>query len=108
MFYLCYHTHERGDFVTMEEIAKLERELKERSAKYWLYEEPETFELEHNVIRYYPKAERLSFHLPDFYSTRHYKTAVGKGVSIRLDELKDEPKILRRMIEILQSLLPQK
>lgn len=90
--------------MTMEEIAKLERELRERAAKYWLYEEPETFELEHNVIRYYPKAERLCFHLPDFYSTRHNKTAVGKGVSIRLDELADEPEILCRLIEILQSL----
>lgn len=93
--------------MNMEEISKLERELRERSAKYWQYEEPETFELEHNVIRYYPKAERLSFHLPDFYSMHHHKTAVGKGVSIRLDELADEPEILHRLIEILQSLQPK-
>ena len=84
---------------------ELYRELHESNqlGKYWLIESPEVMDTAKNVIRYYPKHGKLAVHLPD-YCTRDCKTHIGKGVGLNLDALQDEPKVLHRLIEILQEI----
>ena len=108
---MIHVTYERADDQRREEQTStaadstaLYRELSESNqlGKYWLTETPEVMETSKNVIRYYPKHGKLAFHLPD-YCTRDCKTHIGKGVGLNLDALQDEPEVLHRLIEILQS-----
>lgn len=78
-----------------------------QSAKYWLYEEPEVLKTGKNVIRYYPKAERLVVHLPDYIKADFYGGEVkpGKGVGLQLVSLSEDQEVLKRIIDILSEYL---
>lgn len=76
-------------------------------AHYWELEEPEIIRTDKNVIRYYPKAQRLVVHITDYFDTRVGELRPGKGVGLRLEALARQPKDVSRLIKILQSLLPK-
>lgn len=84
-------------------ISKKDAENNNQSAKFWLYEKPEVFTTGRNCFRYYPKAERLSIHLPD-YIDRDGIQRCGKGTSINLASLADEPEVLQKIIDIFNGL----
>ena len=87
-------------------ITRAEADSNNQSAKFWLYEEPEVMETARNCFRYYPKAGRLTIHLPD-YIDRKGEQRPGKGTSINLACLADAPEVLERIIEILNELKPE-
>lgn len=84
-------------------ITKEQAEYSNQGGKFWLYEEPEVFETSRNCFRYYPKAGRLSVHLPD-YTDQKGERKIGKGTSVNLRSLAEEPEVLDRIITILNGL----
>lgn len=76
-------------------------------AHYWELEEPEVITTDTNVIRYYPNAKRLVVHISDYFDTRVREVRPGKGVGLQLEALARQPDDVRRLIKILQSLLPK-
>ena len=76
-----------------------------QSAHYWETEEPEVMDTGRNVLRYYPEAERLVIHLPDWENYKTGKVCPGKGVGLNLYALAEAPDICKRVMEILQGLL---
>ena len=78
-----------------------------QSAKYWLFEQPEVLQTGKNTIRYYPKAERLVIHLPDYIKQDFYGGEIkpGKGVGLQLVPLSENQEVLKRIIEILSGYL---
>lgn len=75
-----------------------------QSAHFWESEEPEVMKTGRNVIRYYPGAQRVVIHLPDWENYKTGQLCPGKGVGLNLAALADEPEALDRLIEILSSL----
>lgn len=73
-------------------------------AKYWLYEDPEVLNTGKNVVRYYPKADRLVVHLPDYQLKGTGEQKIGKGVGLNLSALRDHPEVTKRLLEILGDL----
>lgn len=80
-----------------------EAEYNNQTAKYWELEEPEVMQTGKNTIRYYPKAQRLVVHLPDYYNFKG-EVRMGKGLGINLAALAESPEALDRVIEILSAL----
>lgn len=76
-----------------------------QSAHFWEVEEPEIMRTGRNVIRYYPEAERLVFHLPDWENYKTGETLPGKGVGINLEALAEEPEVCERLIDIFSGLI---
>ena len=72
---------------------------------YWEAEEPEVLDTGRNVLRYYPEAQRLVVHLPDWENYKTGQQLPGKGVGLNLYALSESPDICGRIIEILQGLL---
>lgn len=81
-------------------------ELKQsnQTAKFWELEEPEVLNTPKNTIRYYPKAERLVVHLPDYFDSRVREIRPGKGVGLDLHSLREQPETVARLIAILKQL----
>ena len=82
-----------------------EAEANNQTAKFWLLEDPEVMETGRNTLRYYPKAQRLVIHLPDYQDRRTGDMMPGKGCGLNLEALAESPDICERVIEILQGLL---
>ena len=80
-----------------------EAERTNQTAKFWEIEDPEVMTTEKNVMRYYPKAERLVIHLPDYTHAQTGAQMPGKGCGINLEALAYAPEVLDRIIEILSS-----
>lgn len=74
------------------------------NAKFWLYETAEELITEKNHFRYYPNAGRLTVSLPNYIDRSTGAELPGKGVSINLAALTEEPETLERIIEILNGL----
>lgn len=81
-----------------------EAEYNNQTAKFWLLEEPEVMETGRNTLRYYPKAQRLVIHLPDYQDRRTGDLKPGKGCGLNLEALAESPEVLDRVIEILSGL----
>jgi len=81
-----------------------EAEYNNQTAKYWLLEDPEIMETGKNVLRYYPKAQRLVIHLPDYQIAYGGQKRVGKGVGLNLEALAESPDVLDRVLEILNGI----
>lgn len=84
---------------------KKDLEAANQSAHFWETEKPELMDTGRNVLRYYPEAQRLVIHLPDWENYKTGKTCPGKGVGLNLYALAESPDICERVIEILQGLL---
>ena len=78
-------------------------EYNNQTAHFWELEEPEVMQTGKNTIRYYPKAQRLVVHLPDYYNFKG-EVRIGKGVGINLTALAESPDVLGHVIEILSGL----
>lgn len=84
--------------------AKRTAQQSNQSAKFWLYETPEEVTTARNHFRYYKEAGRLTVSLPNYHDRETGEERPGKGVSINLNALAEEPETLQRLIEILESL----
>lgn len=80
-------------------------EAANQSGHFWEVEDPEIMDTGRNVLRYYPEAQRLVIHLPDWENYKTGKLCPGKGVGLNLYALAESPDICERVIEILQGLL---
>lgn len=85
-------------------MTRKEAEQNNQRAKFWLLEDPEVMETGRNTLRYYPKAQRLVIHLPDYQDRRTGATMPGKGCGLNLEALAEAPEVLDRFIEILSGL----
>jgi hypothetical protein len=81
-----------------------EAEYNNQTAKFWLLEDPEVMETGKNTLRYYPKAQRLVIHLPDYKDGRSGNMLPGKGCGLNLEALAESPEVLDRVIDILSGL----
>ena len=81
-----------------------EAEYNNQTAKFWLLEKPEVMETGKNTLRYYPKAQRLVIHLPDYQDRRSGDMMPGKGCGLNLEALAESPEVLDRVIDILSGL----
>ena len=75
-----------------------------QSYKFWLYEDPEVMQTGRNTLRYYPKAQRLVVHLPDYQDQKTGEIKPGKGTGLNLEALEESPDVLDRVLSILSGL----
>lgn len=81
-------------------------------ARYWLYEEAETYTTGKNALRLYKDAGKLQIALPDYTKARRdYTTGKlietvlpGKLSALDLEALREDPETLDWLIGILQGL----
>lgn len=78
-----------------------------QSAHFWEVEQPEIMDTGRNVIRYYPEAQRIVVHLPNWENYKTGEILPGKGVGLNLYALAESPDICERLIEILEGLLDE-
>lgn len=82
-----------------------------RDARYWLYEEPIIYDTGKNAIRYYPKAGKIQFALPDYIEAKTFYGKLtetrkpGKLAALDLDALREDPETLKWLLGIFQGLL---
>ena len=92
--------------------AETAREAAKDDARYWLYEEPETYTTGKNAIRYFREAGKLQIALPDYVKAkRDYTTGKltetvlpGKLAALDLEALREDPETLDWLTGILQGL----
>ena len=75
-------------------------EAANQSGHFWEVEDPEIMDTGRNVLRYYPEAQRLVIHLPDWENYKTGKLCPGKGVGLNLYALAES-----RLNSSLYSLL---
>ena len=89
----------------------IEREAeKNKSYKYWEYEDPEEYETEKNVLRYFPEAQKLQVASPYYTKvirtwteTKHQRMP-GKPTALDLRALAEDQDTLEWFISILEGL----
>ena len=83
---------------------KTDLERSRQTAKFWLLEKPEVMETGRNTLRYYPNAQRLVVHLPDYLDQKTGEYRPGKGTGLNLEALEESPAVLDRVLTILNGL----
>jgi len=81
--------------------------------RYWIYEEPEKHDTGKNAIRYFPKAGKMQFALPDYVTATKNRatgeiteeTKPGRLAALDLDALEEDQETLKWLLSILQPLV---